>query len=701
MRGVFIAFVMALCSLAHADTEYPLIGKQAGSQIVTGVQGTTTGRVFLARGEGLAITDLIPGSGVAITTSTAANRPTAIFSSNTTSTLDALTTSSISAVGRIIITKFFPNIAVWSFNDTGLVTTETLPGTPNLQQVTDVGANTTDPVTLMGFGNGLEVTNDALVDGEMVVGSNFTANGPAEFGSSVLVDATIHVIQSSLFTGNVAAAANETVAGILGVTRAVYSVGNIATSSSLIEGVARVLIPSRFSVTGGSGSTYTAIDSAGTGVLNIPPGAGLTSGTLTGTHGSTVTGVPGNYNVDSHIQNTDAGTTGTRWHVAYQHAAATTDAAGFDITEDDGTTPALTYGFDQWFLYSNVGPATLGPLNTGSIFCGAITTIGAITEISKRVLVPSRLTSANSNLIITSNDTAGTALLTVSTVVGTTSSLQQTMAVGHTTTFSYDSTNYIAATRDIMTSGTFRGASLITTGNAIVAGFGAFTRDLMTSGSALITGNVNAGGSLNGGSLNINSGVASIDAGGNTSLGGTLFSRGTTNLVNDGFVFTYDGGDTANMLFAQDGDISGNIGFSGNPGTQGFTLDQPTAINGPISLGTTTIPESGAYVQAPSFDIGAWKDQPPPKKTSNYTLVSGTDHAVLADGTSGAFTVTLPASPAPGDFFTVTRINSGANNITVARNGNNINQAASNRTLTTQNQSETYHFYTTNGWQVE
>jgi hypothetical protein len=67
-------------------------------------------------------------------------------------------------------------------------------------------------------------------------------------------------------------------------------------------------------------------------------------------------------------------------------------------------------------------------------------------------------------------------------------------------------------------------------------------------------------------------------------------------------------------------------------------------------------------------------------KTANYTATNR-DH-ILADTTGGAFTITLPASPAIGHNVVLYDNNSwGTNNLTVARNGNTIETLADDFTL--------------------
>ncbi|MEZ7523998.1 hypothetical protein [Burkholderia vietnamiensis] len=72
-------------------------------------------------------------------------------------------------------------------------------------------------------------------------------------------------------------------------------------------------------------------------------------------------------------------------------------------------------------------------------------------------------------------------------------------------------------------------------------------------------------------------------------------------------------------------------------------------------------------------------------KTGAYTATAN-DYTIRADGTTGAFSVTLEASPVTGQIHVVKKIDSSANAITVSGNGKNIDGAAS-VSLTTQYQS--------------
>ena len=70
-------------------------------------------------------------------------------------------------------------------------------------------------------------------------------------------------------------------------------------------------------------------------------------------------------------------------------------------------------------------------------------------------------------------------------------------------------------------------------------------------------------------------------------------------------------------------------------------------------------------------------------KTASFTAVSGNGYFV--NTTSGAITVTLPASPSAGDIvgFNDYARTFATNNLTVARNGSNIQGAASDATIET------------------
>jgi hypothetical protein len=72
-------------------------------------------------------------------------------------------------------------------------------------------------------------------------------------------------------------------------------------------------------------------------------------------------------------------------------------------------------------------------------------------------------------------------------------------------------------------------------------------------------------------------------------------------------------------------------------------------------------------------------------KTSNYTIVSGTDVVILANASSGAVTITLPtASSSAGYKFDIKRIDSTGNTCTIARSGSDTIDGGTSLTLDVQ-----------------
>ena len=86
-------------------------------------------------------------------------------------------------------------------------------------------------------------------------------------------------------------------------------------------------------------------------------------------------------------------------------------------------------------------------------------------------------------------------------------------------------------------------------------------------------------------------------------------------------------------------------------------------------------------------------------KTSGFTAVSGNGYFV--NTTSGAITVTLPATPSAGDIVSIADYTNTfqTNSVTVARNGSPIGGVASDALLSTEGQSVTFIYVDgTEGW---
>jgi hypothetical protein len=86
-------------------------------------------------------------------------------------------------------------------------------------------------------------------------------------------------------------------------------------------------------------------------------------------------------------------------------------------------------------------------------------------------------------------------------------------------------------------------------------------------------------------------------------------------------------------------------------------------------------------------------------KTAGFTAVSGNGYFV--NTTSGAITATLPATPSAGDIVSIAdyAATAATNNITIARNGSNINGDASDLTISENNSAITLVYVDgTQGW---
>jgi hypothetical protein len=89
------------------------------------------------------------------------------------------------------------------------------------------------------------------------------------------------------------------------------------------------------------------------------------------------------------------------------------------------------------------------------------------------------------------------------------------------------------------------------------------------------------------------------------------------------------------------------------------------------------------------------------KKTSGFTTVSGVGY--FCDTTSAAFTVTLPATPSAGNVVAVSDYTGtfGTNNLTIGRNGSNINGAASDYVIYQNNTTAQFIYVdATEGWRL-
>ncbi|MCK4635826.1 MAG: hypothetical protein KAT32_03090, partial [Candidatus Moranbacteria bacterium] len=85
-------------------------------------------------------------------------------------------------------------------------------------------------------------------------------------------------------------------------------------------------------------------------------------------------------------------------------------------------------------------------------------------------------------------------------------------------------------------------------------------------------------------------------------------------------------------------------------------------------------------------------------KDTDYTITNSDTEIIDGDTDGGIITLTLPATPIDGIIFTIKNTGTSANNLTIDRNGNNIDGAATDLTVT-DNDSVRIQ-YTSDGWKI-
>ena len=110
---------------------------------------------------------------------------------------------------------------------------------------------------------------------------------------------------------------------------------------------------------------------------------------------------------------------------------------------------------------------------------------------------------------------------------------------------------------------------------------------------------------------------------------------------------------------------------------------------------------SASTIYATQAELAAFSSETFLIKAEAYTAESG--DVVFVNSASGAYTITLPASPTLGDKVRIIDLanNAATNNITAGRNGNNIDGSASNFTIDINNAGvEFIYTNATYGWRT-
>ena len=165
----------------------------------------------------------------------------------------------------------------------------------------------------------------------------------------------------------------------------------------------------------------------------------------------------------------------------------------------------------------------------------------------------------------------------------------------------------------------------------------------------------------------------------------TVGDSGDSVTVSSGVPVTVNGDLKSNALKATDG--GSIISQSGTTITLGASGDTVTLASGASQTG---------FGRTGTVD---W--QTGSIKTGNFTAASGEGYFV--NTTSGAITVTLPASPSAGDIVAVADYagTSATNNITIDRNGSPFESGTENGGITTNRQTATFVYVDgTQGWLV-
>jgi hypothetical protein len=455
-------------------------------------------------------------------------------------------------------------------------------------------------------------------------------------------------------------------------------------------GVARNLIvptiQKAYMVTNACADTITVKNVSGVGVA-VPAGASLWVYN-NGTDVVSTTNYLVGLSLGTQLAVTSGGTGAVNAAGARANLSAAVLGANNDITSLSGLTTALS------IVQGGTGATSAPNARTalGAAASGANTDITSLAGLTTALSVAQGGTGATTG--------AGALTNLGGTAVGTALFTAANAGAGRTTLSAAAS----GANSDITSLSGLTTPLSIAQGGTGLTSVGANGYVVTSDGTNFVMAPAPGSGSVltfSGGTTGLTPSTASV---GIITLGGTLnAANGGTGLTNPGTAGNLLTSDGAGGWTTSPAPAGGVTSFSG--GTTGLTPS--VAVGGAIVLGGTLAVANGGTNQTTIAGArGAIGIGVSSRKTANYTAVAG-DYLACDTIAVGAFTVTLPATPAAGDkpivIFdagTTNTVNGFAtNNLTVARNGSTVHTLSEDVIFSTKGVCVTFE-YIAGTWRI-